>query len=162
MKQTLLSLIMLASATLANSQNTSPVIGWGNIDTRYPQEKTIQTPLPKTIALEAWRGEKVSAQLVISSLADIGNVTVEVSDLTSGSKVIPASCVTKAFVGYVMTDELNKGGGSNCGYRISTDFDSTLVADIIDHLALSKPVAANTSQPVWLSLKVPADTKAGI
>lgn len=162
MKQTLLSLIMLASATLANSQNTSPVIGWGNIDTRYPQEKTIQTPLPKTIALEAWRGEKVSAQLVISSLADIGNVKVEVSDLTSGSKVIPASRVTKAFIGYVMTDELNKGGGSNCGYRISTDFDSTLVADIIDHLALSKPVAANTSQPVWLSLKVPADTKAGI
>lgn len=76
MKQTLLSLFMLTSATLANSQNTSPVIGWGNIDTRYPQEKTIQTPLPKTIALEAWRGEKVSAQFVVSSTADLDNVTV--------------------------------------------------------------------------------------
>ena len=140
---------------------TAPVVGWGNTDTRYAKEKPVLTTLGKSLALEAWRGETVSAQLVVSSPSDLDNITIELSDLTNGRHSIPATSIRKGFVRYVITDELNPGNNGNCGYRVSTDFDSSLVADVIDHHALSMPVMANSTQPVWLMIKVPADTKAG-
>ncbi len=58
-----------------------------------------------------------------------------------------------------MTDELNSEGGG-CGHRKPQDFDSSLVADAIDYKS-SMNIAANTTQPVWLSVKVPAQAAPG-
>lgn len=67
----------------------------------------------------------------------LNNLTFTVSDLTSGSETISKDDIRTSFVRYVMTDELNKNGLGACGYRNSADFDSTLVADVLDHLTPS-------------------------
>ena len=60
-----------------------------------------------------------------------------------------------------MTDELNKDGKGGCGHRKSSDYDSTLVADPIDHLASTLTVPANATQCGWISVRVPQQVKAG-
>lgn len=60
-----------------------------------------------------------------------------------------------------MTDELNKDGKGGCGYRKSSDYDSTLVADPIDHIASTLTVPANATQGGWISVRVPQQVKAG-
>lgn len=60
-----------------------------------------------------------------------------------------------------MTDELNKDGKGGCGYRKSSDYDSTLVADPIDHLASTLTVPVNATQCGWISVRVPQQVKAG-
>lgn len=84
-----------------------------------------------------------------------------VSDLTSGKETISKDNVRTGFVRYVMTDELNKDGKGGCGYRKSSDYDSTLVADPIDHIASTLTVPANATQGGWISVRVPQQVKAG-
>ena len=139
----------------------APMVSWGDTDTRYKKEEPALAKVTKTLHLTAWKGEKVSAQAVVWTPVALENLTVGVSDLTCGKAVIKADNIRKGFVRYVLTDELNKDGKGACGYRKSSDYDSTLVADPIDHIAASLPVAARTTQGEWLSIKVPHDATAG-
>ena len=84
-----------------------------------------------------------------------------VSDLTSGSATISKENIRTGFVRYVITDELNKDGLGACGYRNSADFDSTLVADVIDHITPTLNIPTNTTQGGWISINVPQQAKAG-
>ena len=91
----------------------------------------------------------------------LNNLTFTVSDLTSGSESISKDDIRTSFVRYVMTDELNKDGLGACGYRNSADFDSTLVADVLDHLTPSLVIPANSAQGGWISVRVPQHAEAG-
>ena len=140
----------------------SPQVSWGSTDVRYKKEEPAPiTRSVKDITLTAWRGEKVSAQLVVWSGKELKDVSFSVSDLKSGKNVIPVADIQTGFVRYVITDELNKDGGGACGYRKSADFDSTLVADPIDHLAQMLTVSANSTQGGWISIRVPQQVIAG-
>ena len=116
------------------------VAGWGNTDVRYPEELSRSGvsgqhesdfslddafSLDKEISLKAWRGESVSAQIVVVTGAEgaLDSLHAEVRDFPCG--------VRTGFVGYVMTDELNRDGSGGCGYRRNADFDSSYVADPI-------------------------------
>ena len=46
-------------------------------------------------------------------------------------------------------------------YRNSADFDSTLVADVIDHITPALTLPANSTQGGWIRINVPQQTKAG-
>lgn len=118
-------------------------------------------PTKKDINLTAWKGERVSAQLVVWTPEALDNLSFIVSDLTSGKETISKDNVRTGFVRYVMTDELNKDGKGGCGYRKSSDYDSTLVADPIDHIASTLTVPANATQGGWISVRVPQQVKAG-
>ena len=65
------------------------------------------------------------------------------------------------FVRYVMTDELNKDGKGGCGYRVNSEFDSSLVADCIDHKVKYLGLAPHSTRPVWVSVEVPRDAAPG-
>lgn len=135
---------------------------FASADIRY-EKRNAPGPasLRSTWSAKAWKGEKVHTQFVIYSTTALKAVTIEKSDLKDGKgNSIPASAVTPGFVRYVMTDELNKDG-SGCGHRKPQNFDSSLVADGIDFIP-AIDIAANTTQPVWLSVSVPANTPAGI
>ena len=80
-----------------------PTLGWGTTDVRYSRSQVPETT-QKPPVLRAWRGERVSAQAVLATPVDLGNVTFEVSDLRCGKNVIPASAVKKYFVRYVLTE----------------------------------------------------------
>lgn len=135
-----------------------PFISWGSTDVRYAKESPASVAYPvKVMNLTAWMGEKVSAQLVISTPRDLKDVNVTINDLVAKNYKISKWNLQHGFVRYVMTDELNKDGLGGCGHRNSADFDSTLVADPIDHLTPKLDLPAYTTQGVWISVKVPTE-----
>ncbi|QEH43755.1 DUF4091 domain-containing protein [Chitinophaga sp. XS-30] len=135
--------------------------GFGSADIRYEKRNA---PDPASLKASwntrAWKGEKIHTQFLIYTTDALEAVSIEKSDLKDDQgNSIPASAVNTGFVRYVMTDELNKDG-SGCGHRKPEDFDSSLVADAIDIIPAIN-IAARTTQPVWLSVAVPANTPAG-
>lgn len=122
-----------------------PLFVWGSIDVRYSRS---QVPAAERIPdLYAWKGERVGAQAVFATPADV-ELTLAVSDLKNGRNVIPASDIRSYFVHYVM--------GDSYGDRS----DSCLVADRLDATPTCA-VPANTARPVWLDIRVPQDAAAG-
>ena len=129
-------------------QLARPVLGWGTTDVRYSRSQVPETS-QKPPVLRAWRGERVSAQAVLATPVDLGEVSIEVSDLRCGKSVIPASAIKKYFVRYVLTETY--------GNRK----DSFLMADRLDPVETLK-VEACTARPLWLDIHVPADAKPGV
>lgn len=140
------------------------VVSWGTKDVRYSKTNVPAIEkIEKKWKTSAWKGERVHEQALIWGGVDCKGITPVISDLTGpGGARIPASAVKANFVRYVMTDELNKGGRGGCGYRPDkTKFDSSLVADMIDVIPV-RDLEAQTTRPVWVSIQVPRDVKAGI
>ena len=134
-------------------------LSWASIDTRYRRLDIPKVKTQKAVSLKAWRGERVNAQAVLWTNVNLDDVQIAVTDLRSGKAVIPASAIHTNFVRYVMTDELNKDG-SGCGYRKPADWDSSVVADVLD-INKTLPVRRNTTQPIWANVWVPQDAKPG-
>lgn len=137
---------------------------WGSTDVRYSKTNvpSLRTK-EQTWRTTAWKGEKVNAQAVIWATRDCGNVSIATEALKgAGGSTIPVSAIKASFVRYTMTDELNKDKRGTCGYRPDrTVFDSSLVADILDTKNML-PLEARTTRPVWVSIRIPAGTPAGI
>ena len=133
--------------TEAWQQVKQPTLGWGSIDVRYSRSQVPETTA-KSPLLRAWRGERVSAQAVLATPEELGDVAFAVSDLKSGRNIIPASAVKKYFVRYVLTDIFKNRK------------DSFLMADRLDPVETMQ-VEAKTARPLWLDIKVPADAKPG-
>ena len=121
-------------------------LAWGSTDVRYSRSQPATGA--KALVLDAWRGERVSAQAVLSTPVDLSRVTMEVSDLKCGKSIIPAASVRKYFVRYVMTDWHNNKA------------DSFLLPDHLSPDA-ELTVAAHTTRPMWLDIRVPQDAKSG-
>lgn len=137
---------------------------WGSRYIRYSKEVLPRNLYESIRQLTGWKGERVAAQLLISSTTNLEDVVVEVGDLihVSGTDRIMAENIHGGFVRYVMTDELNKDKKGTCGYRPDLSvYDSTLVADPIDHWAGSLPIEAYTTQGYWLRVWIPQDALAG-
>lgn len=136
---------------------------WGSIDERYKQEEPPQILQAKSIEVTAWRGERVHSQFVVYGNEYIRNLKFEVSDLVSRQgNIIGQDRLLKGFVRYVMTDELNKDGKSGCSRRPDASlWDSTLVADVIDHIATELEVKAFNTQAGWIRVWVPQDAPSG-
>ena len=144
-----------------NKLPATPQISWGSTDIRYKKLDVPVLSKANSLKTKAWRGERVNMQAVVWTKTDLSDVRLSVSDLTSGSAVIPSSAVKPSFVRYVMTDELNKDGRGGCGYRPNkADWDSSVVADVLYKPEL-KAIKANTTQPVWVQVWVPQTVKAG-
>ena len=105
----------------------------------------------------AWKGERIATQMVLWSNDSITNVGLEISDFISenGNKILSNNMQLR-FVKYVITDEFAGG----CGYRKPENFASSLVADALEPVT-SYAVKANETRPVWVTIDVPSDTKAG-
>lgn len=140
--------------------------GWGSTDIRYKKElPPTNGKLNKDIVLTAWKGERVSSQFLVWGNQPLQQLSFKVSDLihSNGKDKIGQQRFLKGFVRYVMTDELNKDGNGGCGYRPNAAaYDSSLVADPIDHLTKELSLPARTTQGGWLRVWVPQDVPAGI
>ena len=138
--------------------------GWGDSNTRYAKELPA-SGFRKQLSLKGWKGEKVSAQLVVSTPDAIERFNYVISPLVHTSdkgKRIDGDAISQGFVRYVMTDELNKDGKGGCGHRPDASvYDSSLVADPIDHLNKTLPLSAQTSQGGWVSIQIPGDAQPG-
>ena len=136
-------------------------VAFGSADVRYDKIFAPESgSLRSSWNTKAWKGEKVHTQFLLWSTVPESGISIVTSPLKGkNGNVIPSEAISTGFVRYVMTDELNSEGGG-CGHRKPGQFDSSLVADGIDFIK-SINMAANTTQPVWLSVTVPPQTPAG-
>ena len=123
---------------------------WGDIDERYSQSKVPTTNGIETISLVAWRGERVSAELLIWSAEQVDDVRCKISKFRSGSTTLPASIAKTRFVRYTIADATSQSNNT-----------TTLVADMLDTVE-QMDIAPKSVRPVWLTINVPQDAKAGI
>ncbi len=130
----------------------------GSISERYLQHEIPGVTPQKEWQGSAWRGERVSAQLVVWSKDSISSVRGEFSDFTTAQgQVIPAEAATVRFVRYVITDEFAEG----CGQRKPEDYASSLSADVLDPIPCLG-LSPRTTRPIWVTIDVPADAVPGI
>ncbi len=134
-------------------------VSYGSIDVRY--EKHTPPSFKENLNYWegiAWKGERISAQMVLWTTEKIKQVEFEVSDLkTNGKNILPANHIQPHFVRYVMTDEFAGG----CGYRKAEDFKSSLSADVLDNIECMD-MDSNSVRPVWITIDVPRDIEAGL
>ncbi len=136
---------------------TSPHVVWASTDVRYAKN-AIPTNVKssKNQTITAWKGERVHAQLLVFGNESFDSISVKCkSDF-------PKDAIRTSFVRYVMTDELNKDGKGACGHRPDiTQFDSSLVADVLDHITEKLPYHKQTVQPVWVQVQIPQNIATG-
>lgn len=109
----------------------------------------------------AWRGEKVFAQVVVSSEEELKDVRLSVSDLRNGKSLIGAENIRLQFVSYVVSDLLDTTKYGQCGSREDkSKWGDVLVADVLD-INDSMTVPAGRRQPVWMTVSVPSDARPG-
>ena len=109
----------------------------------------------------AWRGERVFAQAVISSDAELKDVTLSASDLRNGKSVIKSGNISLQFVSFVTSDLLDTTKYGQCGQRLDkSKWGEVLVADVLD-LKESMNIPAVRKQSVWMTVNVPSDAIPG-
>lgn len=127
---------------------------------------SIDDKLPKSVAPEispinstrvtGWKGEKVSAQILLWTSAAIQQVEYEIKDFEGDGNTLPASIAQARFVRYVMTDEFAGG----CGHRKPEEFAASLAPDMLDTLECFN-LEARAVRPLWLTIDIPTDAAAG-
>ncbi|KGE13368.1 DUF4091 domain-containing protein [Sphingobacterium deserti] len=127
------------------------------IDKRFPKSVAPVIAETKEQTIRGWRGERLSAQILLWTTEEESDVRITLADFKSqAGDILPASAMQARFVRYVMTDEFAEG----CGHRKPQDFASSLVPDMLDHLA-SYTMEGKTARPVWISVDIPADAAPG-
>ncbi len=129
------------------------VLSWGSRDAHYAQSAVPRINAKAEQSLTAWRGETVSALALLVSRQGTRPLRL-VMRTDEGDKPCPDSIATARFVRYVLCDE-KRGCGANA---MSTP--AYLVPDIIDTDTIWA-VAPMTTRPVWVSVTVPRDVRAG-
>lgn len=133
-------------------------VSFGDIDTRYAKSRIPDISPIHNWEGSGWRGETVSAQVLLWSATDIHQVECEFSDFKSAEGFKLESSVAQArFVRYVLTDIFKPG----CGYRKPEDFPVSLVADGLDNMECFD-LQAETVLPVWVTFNIPADAQPGL
>ena len=142
-----------------NALKPGVYVSFASTDIRYDKHNAPAiAPLQSRWQAKAWKGEKVHTQFLVWATRNLEPLSFEWSKLQDDKgHTIPAKSISANFVRYVMADGLNSEGGG-CGIR--PGLDSSLVEDVIDRVR-SLPVNKNTTQPVWLSIKVPVNTVEG-
>ena len=127
------------------------------IDRRYAKSLVPDIEIKKQHAITGWRGERISAQILLWTTEIRPDVTVQVSDFRSSKgRVLSKEVASARFVRYVMTDEFAGG----CGHRKPEDFASSLSPDMLDDLP-SFDLEAKKVRPVWVTVNIPDDADAG-
>lgn len=130
----------------------------GSIDSRYEKQEVPGVEVHESWSGSAWKGERVSAQLVLWSKDSVEQVRFRFSDfVSSGGNTLAAETAQARFVRYVITDEFAEG----CGKRNPADYASSLSADVLDPLPCFN-MSPRTARPVWVTIDVPADAAAGV
>ena len=143
------SIQLSEEAQLAWEQCTPEMhAGWGSIHQSYSRSEVPQGTHTDHQVLTAWKGEKVSAQILVWNPDSMDGVRCCVEEFTSTIPNLPASIAQTRFVRYTLAD--------------SREVHSVQLApDMLDSLNRFDMVA-QTVRPIWLTIQVPQDAEAGI
>lgn len=133
-------------------------VTFGSTNIRYGKYDVPDEVLTKEWSGSAWKGERVNAQILIWSGGTLPCTSCNPSDfLNKEGYKIDAKSLNVSFVRYVITDEYGKKGA---GARNAADYDSSLVADVLDPLQVMD-IEARTVRAVWIAINVPDTVAAG-
>lgn len=134
-------------------------VSFASPDVRYKKEELPEITVQTAWKGKGWKGEKINTKILVWTTEPVEQIAFRKGELkNSEGKTIAAENISVNFIRYVMTDSIGRRG-MGCG--IESDLDSSLSEDAIDHVS-SLPLAANTSQPVWLSIRIPQDAVPGL
>lgn len=135
---------------------------WGDIDMRYDKTSVPVFTVTEDLILNGWRGERVFAQAVVWTSVTVDDLNYEITDLRGpGGQVIHSECIKSGFVRYLLGDTFFSNG-TGCGkWAEEPVMDSVLVADCIDHHAMSLELAPMRTQGIWLTCHIPDDIAPG-
>jgi hypothetical protein len=126
-------------------------------DIRFVRSEVPKVAQQNTWSGTAWKGERLSLQLVLWSTDSITKVNTKIADFKSDSgHTLPSTAATINFVKYVITDEF----GAGCGYRKPEDFASSLAADILEPVN-SYSIKGQEARPIWVTIDIPENAVAG-
>lgn len=131
-------------------------VSFGSTNIRYAKYKEPVLHIAKSQKLYAWKGERVSAQIVVWTSAPVQQLVCETQALKADGAVIPAEAVKARFVRYTLTDVFGKG----CGWRKAGDYPVSLTGDMLDNIECID-MDAKSVRPVWITIEVPGDAAAG-
>jgi hypothetical protein len=133
-------------------------VSFASSDVRYGKRQIPSIEPQKSLTISAWRGEKVNVQALIWTNQDLSEVSIASSDFKhKKGTIIPKAQVQSGFLRYVMTDVYVP----DCPAHVYNQYDSSLVADVIDPISKMN-VAANSTQPIWFSISIPDNVPAGL
>lgn len=114
----------------------------GSTDVHYPRDTVPATDGAKAWSATGWRGERLIAQFVLWTGSGVGQMRLATTSLKDkAGNEIPAANVRARYVRYVLADK-------------------QLIPDVLDDAAVLE-MPAKSARPIWLTVDVPADAKAG-
>ena len=123
----------------------------------FLRDITSNLRIAKTGRIHAVRGETEAVQLVIvAHQKKLQKVSVSAGDLRSGSLVIPARAVSVKPVAFVKITKK----ASEKYFPESADYLGWWPDPLLDNFAFD--VAKGDTQPLWIAVKVPRDSKPGL
>lgn len=155
--------LLIAAAGFIGAADAADIsFCWGDTDARYGWHSGPSLNGASKKAIKGWRGETLSAVAEIWSATDtVRNLSYSLSGMKGRGAVMAPDCCGIGYVTFQMADGLGPEG-HGCGYRKDHAlFDSTMVADCIDHHLKTVDLVPGRVQPLWLSFRIPADAKPG-
>ena len=150
--------VEMSSAQLAMWDNVGKLEAvWGTVDSLYSRSLVPSVKTVDVLRLEGWKGERLSAQLLLYTGTGADNVVCNIADLKSGKHTISGDHAKAQFVRYTLADKADKG--CTCGRSIIQP--AVLNPDMIDTLSVFQ-MNPKTVRPVWVTIDLPQDAEPGI
>jgi hypothetical protein len=138
-------------------QSAAPLAIWP-VDPQIKVFRDTQPSAPSNLTFHAARNEYESGQFALRSSQPLKNLRVEISPLrqSDGKTTIPPENVTWNFVGFIPLTK-NTHDSQSILIRLAP-------CDMPDPLLENRTLdlAARTTQPVWITVKVPKDAAPGV
>ena len=130
---------------------------WVSADSLYSRSEVPVKNDTEICRLEGWKGERVSAQILLWTGKGIDGVMSKVKDFKADGAMMDADIASTGFVRYTLADQ----GGPDCRCERGPRHKSILVPDMIDTLKVFN-MDAQTVRPVWVTINIPQDAQPGV
>lgn len=130
---------------------------WVSTDSLYSRSEVPAARNVKVCRIEGWKGERLSAQVLLWTQKGVDGVKCKIKDFTSSTSKMDASIASANFVRYTLADK----GGVDCRCERGPKHDVILVPDMIDTLKVFN-MDAQTVRPVWVTINIPQDATPGV
>lgn len=129
---------------------------WVSADSLYSRSEVPTKSGVAVRVLEGWKGERVSAQLLLWSGNGVDGIKCKIKDFVSADAKMPANIAKARFVRYTIADE----GGYDCRCERGPKHKPILAPDMIDTLEVFN-MEPQTVRPVWVTVDIPSDARPG-
>lgn len=127
-----------------------------SIDKRFPKSEAPGVTVQRSQHLKGWKGERLSAQVLLWTTDSIPDVKVSVSEPVSANGKTLGPVAYARFERYIITDTYGPG----CGRRKPGDFPASLSPDMLDDRS-SYHLERKKVRPVWITIDIPRDAAPG-